>query len=694
MAIIPRPRISIRSLSLVLLSWALSLPGCVFFEVPRQSGIDRAEPIVPWLNGALEEEFPDPDSLRKALKSEFKHFNVKKAELRGRSLSQGPLSKSMAGSLVAEFLHLSDAQIRDENLYASPDWRAKLLTYDTYINSSIRHPFVERYDSFTLAAFLIVHGKESSAYGPPMRRPFVVHTGDLIDISVSTELIDSLSILRAFRCEYEIYSVAGNHDGLTFGNLRDRWTDTRGLGINRSEFVLGHLLYGSPEGFGFESNEIVRRFNSCARGIGKKVPKIRWWHFCNKWLPEGNPCWWDRVHKQTDDVLEAAEYRDDPMASRQQNMPLLFRNSIHVSGEADKRSLRLGYYSFVREVPGVEKPGGIKEIRLIVLDTRMSFSADGDIDDVQMGWLYNELSDALRRGQPVIIFGHHAPNDMIMRLDRTATFYTMLEKFPNIVAYFHGHSHWNEEHEFKRPWIAHELKHWIRVVDLLHLKPIPAYLKNRYLRKEPHRFPVIQTGSLADFPQVGRRVWIYSKPVGGTTHEHEVTIYWEFVRPMGKKSSPLGRVAEAALDASRRDSKKEHNKHLGRKVGSLKTKGKCGLRKLIPFVADCYGWHRSDKITYWTEWRKENLHPRKEQVRINLDGNRIPAPEAIFKFDVRDLDEKRERLNLTPVAGRFCKAVEVRTAKDPRPGLDPGDRCAASGDASSFGERRAKAGLE
>jgi len=58
--------------------------------------------------------------------------------------------------------------------------------------------------------------------------------------------------------EIRIYSVAGNHDGLIFGNLPDQKTSTRGLGINKSEFILGNLL-DDPCGYGFGKNEVIKK---------------------------------------------------------------------------------------------------------------------------------------------------------------------------------------------------------------------------------------------------------------------------------------------------------------------------------------------------------------------------------------------------------------------------------------------------
>ncbi|MGH2547879.1 MAG: hypothetical protein ACRDHN_00695, partial [Thermomicrobiales bacterium] len=153
-----------------------------------------------------------------------------------------PLPRADLGTLVAEFLHISDAQIRDEALYEEYDVQRKLGMLDGLIPVTVRNGLIERNDCLTFAAFLSSYSKGTNWVEWKPHR-FIVHTGDLLDISVRTELIPALQAMRDAKTTYgaKIYSVAGNHDGSTFGNIPDSASDTRALGINRSEFVLAHL---------------------------------------------------------------------------------------------------------------------------------------------------------------------------------------------------------------------------------------------------------------------------------------------------------------------------------------------------------------------------------------------------------------------------------------------------------------------
>jgi 3',5'-cyclic AMP phosphodiesterase CpdA len=68
-----------------------------------------------------------------------------------------------------------------------------------------------------------------------------------------------------------------------------------------------------------------------------------------------------------------------------------------------------GYYSF--------RPEGVDGLRMIALDSvaeggALLTSAQGNLDDPQVRWLKKELSRAQRRGELAILFSHHAPASM------------------------------------------------------------------------------------------------------------------------------------------------------------------------------------------------------------------------------------------------------------------------------------------
>src|SRR5262249_8872685 len=137
----------------------------------------------------------------------------------------------------------------------------------------------------------------------PLR--FLVHTGDLLDISVASELIEGVDILHAAKKRfggttngYRFFNVAGNHDGLTFGNIADEQSDTHGLGVNRSAFVLSQVLEDPPganrcptDGFGFAGNEIVQRFRA-----NDDIPTRTASPYLDPWV-EALSDWAPRLHK-------------------------------------------------------------------------------------------------------------------------------------------------------------------------------------------------------------------------------------------------------------------------------------------------------------------------------------------------------------------------------------------------------------
>ena len=246
------------------------MSACTFFEIPSHKARDVGTQIRKddpwWLLKATDDHIKDIAELKKALCPGLVDVVRKGDEDDCSRLT--PLGKrynDVKGWLISEFLHVSDAQIRDETLYeSSPLDLIQLYSLDNLLTVTIRRPLVEKFDSFTLAAFLAGYGK---AVSHRSGNQFVVHTGDLLDISVATELMDGLSVLKNVSSAFNptssamrIYSVAGNHDGLVFGNIPDGKADGRGLDVNKAEFIFAHLLE-SPDEEGLDLERMRSSYN-------------------------------------------------------------------------------------------------------------------------------------------------------------------------------------------------------------------------------------------------------------------------------------------------------------------------------------------------------------------------------------------------------------------------------------------------
>lgn len=497
-----------------------------------------------------------------------------------------PMPARAPGVVVAEFLQVSDAQIRDELI---PDGlqELELSLWDQIINESVRNADVEAYDSLTLAAFVAAFAQDARQ-APSGPRPFLVHTGDLLDIGLVTELIEGLNILRseAERGGPPLYSVTGNHDGLIFGNLPDTDAATLGLGINRSEFVLAHVLADPRgQGFGLVRNEILGVLAGSATTASAPTQL-----------------------KNIAANLRRIEARRRGPAEQWRaalTCPEELRALIEVDHEADTAGEQVGYYSWSEDRP----LPGFRGLRYIALDTRSSFFAAGAISDAQLGWLYRELRAARELRQGVIIFAHHEPDEIVgFSLPLTQTLAGAL-KLPGallsalscfaakrqaleelissapVLAYFYGHGHEN------------------RVASL---------------NAKGRSIPLIQTGSLADFPQVGRRLRLSLLP-GPRGQTHTATIEWDFVRPRA-----TGALAKA-LGASLEDARRERDDQL-LNILTFKT------------VGDIESWNR------------ENLPAGARQVILDF-GRPMPSPAEVFGEGLlAQIESRRALLGLAPVA--------------------------------------------
>jgi len=568
-----------------------------FFSVPREQVIELSTQKVEWLR-----DLPRPHKEDKKIPLHLQNAVSERLERFGVHTHPGSDYRC-----VSNFLTMSDAQIRDENVYAQgkSNYIDQLIYFDRFYGVTIRRTFVEKFDSLTFASFLTAYRKEVEAEKTERDKtgtpdPFIIHTGDLTDISTTTELLTALSTVHACLSDNAppvFFSMGGNHDGLIFGNIPNHWVDMRSLGVNLSEFVLAHLLIDSESsspnkitGYGFGENELIRRFHKNSYGLdhprtdqilesrriaieavstdlGPEFVPVSWTDHFNHGIrgmtsfkdevvlilgpvtlerktvyPRG---WQGKAARQANQIITAAKSRSfKPVKNaavvadsasyheKTENLyvPMIFSDRIEVPDRFDGGELQLAYYHWDQEIS--PQISSLKGIRYVVLDTRnKDYSANGQIGLIQLGWLYNRLAEAFKNKYAVVIFGHHSPEMMdnslwtanILEKATTNIFCRMLKRFPNIIAYFHGHDHWNKDSKWP---------------------------------DENGRIHLIQTGSLSDFPQVGRKIWIYVKNIDDG--DYEAVVSWEFVRPRGN-GSQQGEILDSLLSTSQKESLKEFN---------------------------------------------------------------------------------------------------------------------------------------
>jgi hypothetical protein len=237
----------------------------------------------------------------------------------------------------------------------------------------------------------------------------------------------------------------------------------------------------------------------------------------------------------------------------------------------------------------MESINGLKGIRYIALDTPSRVASSGEMDDVQLGWLYKELTEAFVCDECVIIFAHHHPNKINSR-----PFDRMLKEFSNIAAYFYGHAH-----------------------------PTLYYNPEKYGRDE--ELLLIQTPSLIDFPQTAREVEVYTSRFKNKDNSLNIKFRWRHVRPEGIKKRSEGLLLEAILNTCRRESVKDYNKFA---------------------ISQWFEPH--DKIVYsYKDWVDTNLRADANTVRITFDKS--PNSEKVFKDRLDDIVLMRNILGLPPL---------------------------------------------
>jgi hypothetical protein len=608
---------------------AMSTAGCQLLGVIRIQGPVAVkadfDPIV-FMRNDVTHCFPTLYHLDEAVKSGLAPVVPEYAEF------PLPLGFSSSDVPVARFLHVSDVHIRDADILRDSGMEKSLALLDRYVGSAQRLAHTEAFDSLVFAAFLSGYAKANVGPKAPVPPAFIIHGGDLIDVSLITELVEGLRILRGTAKAYPavpIYTMVGNHDGLYLGNLPSELTDTLGLAVTGPEFVLGHLLADpvANRGFGFGGNEMLVKFGE------DSVPPAA--------LPSAC-CFEERLKaiENTDLGKEfAGQLRQIAWAARKRasllnqsdvgwllGCPAVVHQAIYTTPRKKASDIKCGYYSWAAETKIiVSKETTVPlTIRFIVLDTRPWGYQDGDIDDIQLGWFYSELVKARNAKECVVIFAHHKPDDLVWWCNNKGHFKTLLKAFPNIAGYFYGHCNENVE-SWPKPAAKSSPPAWEAFSNRTGADEGKTPAGPRYIH-DLGRFALIETGSTADFPQTAREIEVYARKEE-SGESVKIGFSWRHVRPAGKDSTRDGAVLTAALFASRRDAREE----LNNKVSILD--------KLFA----------PERVGSIRDWDRQCLHNGQGVVEITFaepTGGRWAVKS--FKAKLEKIREARDKLDLPP----------------------------------------------
>jgi 3',5'-cyclic AMP phosphodiesterase CpdA len=291
------------------------------------------------------------------------------------------------------FVHLSDVQLRDEQVRLYDKATSKLADY---IIPSFEHgPIQEVYDGAIYYAIIQTINATVDYYNKedPLRPLFMIHTGDAIDAGVVNELYEFLYISNEIILPW--YNAIGNHDVGTFGNIKQK------------------LIYVNDPFVEFMTMHSKFNFVNLHHSAYEFFP------FVNV-SPTNTE--WDYTTRQ-EDVLyskyngfDKLNYSADEIAARDfvcQHCP--------------------GYYSI--EVKPEDKVKNDPAIQLIVLDTGFMLGAQGIVDDVQLQWLKKELDRS--KNKLVLVFGHHNINSITNGQELN----TLFVSNQSVAAYFCGHTH-------------------------------------------------------------------------------------------------------------------------------------------------------------------------------------------------------------------------------------------------------------
>ncbi|MCP3963918.1 MAG: hypothetical protein GY719_39280 [bacterium] len=367
--------------------------------------------------------------------------------------ASGPEAAGSAegGDDVLSFVHLSDAQIRDE--------RVKLIDrrvsrwFDKFAPVTEYGEEQERFDTAALLA--LVHGLNrhlDPKENPDARKPlFAVHTGDAVHVGVFHELYEFLTVTQ--RLDLPWLQVIGNHDITAFGTelfdvLVSNPRQTVFPFYNGNQFMHLHGdAFREDAGLGdaFPGDEPPGDAGSTSeepegKGLlfgGVRVSPVR-----------------TTPHERTEDCLDKP-YHGFDLDGNRAYYALVSPSEEEIASE----ELRLCQETWW---PARLEKGFA--VRFLFLDTTDVQDPNvlspppqlhrGGVhpDSWQMAWLREQLSEAAEAGQHVVAYGHHDLAGTNLRgKDEKGSFRTGRDEVialfaaqPRFLGYFSGHTHKQE----------------------------------------------------------------------------------------------------------------------------------------------------------------------------------------------------------------------------------------------------------
>jgi len=304
-----------------------------------------------------------------------------------------PTSDLSHSGVKLTFIHLSDVQLRDEQVRLYGKETSKLADY---IIPSFEHgPLQEVFDGPAYYALIQTINAtamvETLSY--PLKPTFMIHTGDAVDAGVVNELYEFLYINNEINIPW--YNAIGNHDVGTFGNIEPK------------------MIYVNDPFVEFMTMHSKFNFINLHHSTYEHYPFVN-------------------VSPKNTDV-EPTVLQDPPFLSKYNGF-----DKLNYSNEDIRKNEMIcngcpGYYSI--EVKPKDESTKDPAIQMIVLDTGFNFGAYGNINQPQLDWLQSEIKKS--NSKITLIFGHHN----LKTIRNGEVLEELFAAHPSVVAYFCGHTH-------------------------------------------------------------------------------------------------------------------------------------------------------------------------------------------------------------------------------------------------------------
>ncbi len=361
---------------------------------------------------------------------------------RAKRVVEAPSSKA-AWSRLITFVHLSDAQLKEEGIHM--DGPIDEVTYDNLTNGALRDRDLEKNDDAVLLATVLAINemkgatfeKSFSPYPAPAAPTFVIHTGDSVDAGVYSELVQFIAAMDALDISW--FNVVGNHDNLFFGTFPP--CEMKGLNVlapyvpivDTDRFMRFHSLVGVAEDASLP-NLSHRGPNHGPTTSGRR---------------------YENGKRGKDIVVTGSDFHGFDLACPPRGLD---KPDEKATLCPDAR----GYYAFDAKLAD-----GSGNLRSIVLDTAeiapttvgsgFNRRSRGNMYPEQLRWLEQQLAedrpdiDAAEKGKDLfVVYGHHDLKSFLHD-DQADELKRILFGSPRVVAYVTGHTHADDVVRWTRP---------------------------------------------------------------------------------------------------------------------------------------------------------------------------------------------------------------------------------------------------